>query len=123
MARIAGHPTLVVEILLVDVEHHLHHVPRVALGLLVVLVERLLNVAILAVHTQRCRHELHRRNQLVRRHILQDLYVFELLRRGLWLTVARRYSIVSSALLWVLLPAWRRILRSRTNQRSANSRH
>jgi hypothetical protein len=63
---VAGDLTLAVKIVLVDGEHHLHHLASGFLLLLVVLVELKLalvfDVAEVAVHAERGGDELHRRD-------------------------------------------------------------
>ena len=45
MAGVAGHLAVALEIFLIDGEHHLHHLPRNVLGLLLIFIERALNMA------------------------------------------------------------------------------
>jgi hypothetical protein len=78
MTRIAGYFAMGVEIILVDGERHLHHLPRCLLRLLVVFVERILNVAKIALNSQRSRDELHGREYLLGWNALEHLYVLEL---------------------------------------------
>ena len=64
-----------VKVVLVNGEHHLHHFARRLLRLLVVLVHGVLDVAVLAINSQRCRYKLHGRNHLIGRNTLQHLDV------------------------------------------------
>jgi hypothetical protein len=59
----------------IECEHHLDHAAGGLLRLFVVFIEGIANVAKLALDTQRCGYELHRRNHLVGRNILQNLQV------------------------------------------------
>src|SRR5712691_10992180 len=56
---IAGHFAMPLKVVLIDGEHHLHHLPRSLLGLLVVFLECALYVTEFALHAQRRRNELH----------------------------------------------------------------
>ncbi len=75
MARVAGDLPHACEALVVDREHHAHHVPGNLLRLLVVLVKVLGYVTIAAFHTERGTDKPHRRDQFVRRNIFEYLDV------------------------------------------------
>lgn len=53
MARIARHHLLALEIVGVDADHHLHHFAGGLLRFLVIFVERVLYMAVAALHAQR----------------------------------------------------------------------
>ena len=77
MTRITTDPALPIEILLVDGEHHLHHFSRGLFGLLVILLESVMNVAELALDSERSGDELHGRKQIVGGNVLQYLHILE----------------------------------------------
>src|SRR5690348_13861663 len=54
VAGVTGYFLVSMEVVLVNCEHHLHHLASTLLGLLGVLVEVVFNVAILAAHAERC---------------------------------------------------------------------
>jgi hypothetical protein len=76
-----------VKLVRIEGERHLDHAAGGLLRLFVVLIEGIANVAELAFDAQRCRYELHRRNQLVRRNALQRLQILKLWLRRLLLRV------------------------------------
>src|SRR5579871_4875730 len=84
MAGIARDLALTIEAVLVQREHHLHHLARPLLWLLVILIEGALYMTVFATHSERRRHELHRRNNLIGRGSLQHLYVLINLFSGRW---------------------------------------
>ena len=77
MAGVAGDLAMSVEIVLVDGHHHRHHLARDQLWLLIILIKMILNVTETTLHSQRRGYELHGRNQLVRRNVLQYLNILE----------------------------------------------
>jgi len=77
MARVASYFQAIIEVALIDSEHHLHHFASRLLRLLVVLIECAFNMAVFALHAQRSGDELHRRNELVGRNPFQNLNVLE----------------------------------------------
>ena len=83
MARVAAHHLLSFEVLLVDGDHHRHHLPGSLFLVLIVLIECALDVAEIAFHAQRVGDELHGRNQLVGWNVFEHLDVLERLDRGL----------------------------------------
>ncbi len=78
MAQVAGHFTLPFKILLIDGEHHLHHLPRHLFGFLIILLRRPFHVTKTALHPKRGSYELHCRDQSVCRNTFQDLNVLVL---------------------------------------------
>jgi hypothetical protein len=83
MASIAGHLAMIVEVLLINRGHHLHHLARHLLGLFVILIEMIFNMAETALHSERSGDELHRGNELVSRDSLEHLNILESLFSGL----------------------------------------
>ena len=81
VAGVACHHLVPVEIGLIDGEHHAHHFARPPLRLLSVLVKVVLNMAEVAMHSKRGRDELHGRDQLVCRNVLENFDVLIDLRR------------------------------------------
>ena len=75
MASVAGYCAVAVEIVLIDRHHHLHHLAGGLLGLLVILIEMVFDVAESAFDTKRGGYELHCRNQLISRNHFQYLDV------------------------------------------------
>jgi hypothetical protein len=78
-----------VKLIPIEAKHHLDHAAGGLLGLFVVLIEGIADVAEFALDAQRCRYELHGRNQLVRRNVLQYLQVLKPWLRSLLLGVRR----------------------------------
>lgn len=73
----ASHVAMILKILLVDDDHHLHHLAGNLLGLLVVFVERPFHMTKIALDAQRRGNELHRWDQLVRGNSLQYLDILK----------------------------------------------
>jgi uncharacterized membrane protein YidH (DUF202 family) len=79
VAGIARDLAMSLKIIFIDGKHHLHHLARGLLGLFIVFVESVMHVAELALHSQRSRNELHRRDYLLCRNAFEFLDVLELL--------------------------------------------
>src|SRR5713101_3377658 len=75
MAGVASYLALPLKVFLVDGEHHLHHLPRHLLWLLIVLFKCSFHVAEAAFHSEGGGYKLHRGDQSVRRNTLQDLNI------------------------------------------------
>ena len=56
---------MIVKVVFIDREHHAYHLARRLLGFFVILFKRVFQMAEVALHSQRGRNELHRRNELV----------------------------------------------------------
>lgn len=76
MAGVAGDFAMALEIILVQREHHFHHVARDLLGFLVVLFEVTFDVAEATFDAERRGDELHRGNQLPGRNTFKDFDIF-----------------------------------------------
>ena len=76
MAGVAGDFAMALEIILVQREHHFHHVARDLLGFLVVLFEVTFDVAEATFDAERRGDELHRGNQLPGRNAFKDFDIF-----------------------------------------------
>src|SRR5690242_15384426 len=77
MARVAGHLAVAIEISLIDGSLHLHHLARDTLGLFVVLIEVIFDVAKLAIHPKRRIDELHCGNELIGWNLFEHLNILE----------------------------------------------
>src|ERR1700686_1209153 len=84
VAGVAGDFNFVLELGFVDGKLHFNHFSRGLFFFFVVLVHGVLDVAKLAVDTERAADELHGGNELVGGDVFEDLNVFELLGGGFW---------------------------------------
>ena len=74
---------MTIKVVFIDSEHHSHHLARRLLGFFVILFKRVFQMAEVALHSQRGRNELHRRNELVGGNSFQHLDVLVNLLGGL----------------------------------------
>ncbi len=81
---------MAIKVILVDRHHHVDHLPRCNLGLLVVLFIRMCDVAVLAFDAKRARDELHRGDDLLRGYALERLNIVVLFFRKFWPRRRRR---------------------------------
>jgi hypothetical protein len=81
MAGVTAHDRRAAEGIPVDRIRHRHHASRDRLHRLVVAIPHVDDVTVLALHTKRAAHQMHRLVHLRRRQFFVDLDVLELLRR------------------------------------------
>src|SRR5208282_1294605 len=77
VAGVTGHFAISSETVLVDAQHHSHHVPRDLFRLFVILVKMLRHMAVAALHAERGRDESHGGDQLIGPNTLEHLNVLE----------------------------------------------